>query len=101
MIHVLNASSPLASLALRNQNIRVLSLQVPGSDQSHDVSSATSVKLCTKSRLSEPRRDGSSNNGERLEDLVNVVVVGVLWRILVGVEVGRGESPLRVGSGGS
>lgn len=90
-----------AVLLLLDQDIWILSLQIAIINKFEDISNATSKELGTETRLAKPRSNGPSNNAERLDDAVQVVVVREIGDRRARVE-GRGrERPLgeRSGSG--
>lgn len=57
-------------------------------------------KLCSKPRLAKPRSNGPCNDGNLLEDSVDVVVVWEFRGVLGGVKVLGVESSLRERSAG-
>ena len=61
-------------LGRKQQHLGIHSLEIRRGDQERNV--LIHLVLHALSGLVEPRRDGSGDDGERLEDAVDVVVVG-------------------------
>jgi hypothetical protein len=86
-------------ILLLNQDMWIFPLQKPILHKLQDVPRLARKELSTEARLTEPRSNGSSNNTERLDDAVKVVVIGERGGIRAGVERRRRKRPLRERSG--
>lgn len=86
-----------SSSRARQKATLVHPLQVAILQQRQDVARRSDIKLCSQTRLSEPRRDRSALDLERFDDGVDVVVVRILARVRRTVEVVWGQRALRVG----
>jgi len=72
-----------ATIRLVDKSLRVLRLQVALLNQKLDVTQLSGKELCSETRLTEPRGNGSSYNRQRLDNTIHVVVVGKIGSIRV------------------